>query len=115
MNELTKNKIKTIKKKFKNNTAYKFLQQCMEIIGNEDRFIILNLLNKKPCLLSDIENKLNRSQPSISHHIRILEQHKLIYSYKKGKFKEYSIYRETFVKLLNIWNQWFYAIRSRND
>jgi len=115
MNELTKNKIKTIKKKFKNNMSYNFLQQCIEIIGNEDRFLILNLLNKKPCLLSDIGYKLNRNQPTISHHIRILEKHKLIQSYKKGKFKEYSISRESFAKLLNVWNQWFYEIRSMND
>ncbi len=114
MEELTKNKIKTIKKKFKNNTSYKFLQECMEIIGNEDRFLILNLLNSKPCLLSDIEKSLNRSQPSISHHVRILEEHKFIHSSKQGKFKEYSISREKFVKLLNFWNQWFHEIRSKN-
>jgi ArsR family transcriptional regulator len=114
MNELTKNKIKTIKKKFKANNSYKLLRECMEIIGNEDRFLILNLLNKKPCLLSDIEEKLNRSQPSISHHVRILEKSKFIHSSKHGKFKEYSISREKFVTLLNIWNQWFHVIRS-ND
>ena len=114
MNELTKNKIKIIKRKFKNNSSYKFLRECMEIIGNEERFLILNLLNNKPCLLSDIEKSLNRSQPSISHHVRILEEHKFIHSSKKGKFKEYSISREKFVKLLNIWNQWFHVIRSKN-
>jgi len=114
MEELTKNKSKTIKKEFKNNTSNKFLRECMEIIGNEDRFLILNLLNNKPCLLSDIEKSLNRNQPSISHHVRILEKHKFIHSSKKGKFKEYSISRETFVKLLNIWNQWFHVIRSEN-
>ena len=114
MDELTKNKIKTIKKNFENNTSYKFLQECLEIIGNEDRFLILNLLNNKPCFLSDIEKSLNRNQPSISHHVRILEKHKFIHSSKKGKFKEYSISREKFVKLLNTWNQWYDVIRSQN-
>ena len=114
MEELTKDKINTIKNEFKNNTSSKFLRECMEIIGNEDRFLILNLLNNKPCLLSDIEKSLNRNQPSISHHIRILEEHHFIHSSKKGKFKEYSISREKFVKLLNSWNQWFHVIRSEN-
>ena len=112
MEELTKNKIKTIKNEFKNNISSMFLRECMEIVGNEDRFLILNLLNKKPCLLSDIEKSLNRNQPSISHHVRILEKHKFIQSSQKGKFKEYSISREKFVKLLVIWNQWFDVIRS---
>ena len=115
MKEYTRNEIKSIKKEFKNNTSYKFLLECMEIIGNEDRFLILNLLDKKPCLLSEIEKSLNRNQPSISHHVRILEKHKLILSNKKGKFNEYSISRESFAKLLNVWNQWFYEIRSMND
>jgi ArsR family transcriptional regulator len=114
MEELTKNKIQDIKKEYNNNASYKFLRECMEIIGNEDRFLILNLLNNKPCLLSDIEKNLNRNQPSISHHVRILEEHNFIHSTKKGKFKEYSISREEFVKLLNIWNQWFHVIRSNN-
>ena len=102
MEDLTKNKIKDNKKEFNNNTSYIYLRECMEIIGNEERFLILNLLNKKPCLLSDIEKDLNRNQPSISHHIRILEEHNFIQSSKKGKFKEYSISREEFVKLMNI-------------
>jgi len=112
MEELTKDKIKTIKNEFKNNPSSKFLRECMEVIGNEDRFLILNLLNNKPCLLSDIEENLKRNQPSISHHLRILEEHKFIHSSKKGKFKEYSISREKFVKLLTVWNQWFDVIRS---
>jgi len=115
MNELTLNSIKSIKKRIKTNISYKFLRKSMEIIGNEERYLILNLLNKKPCLLSEIEKILNRNQPSIAHHVRILEEHKFINSSKKGKFKEYSISRETFGKLLNIWNQWFYAIRSKNE
>ena len=115
MEELTENKLKTIKKKIKNNISSTYLRESMEIIGNEDRLLILNLLNTKPCLLSDIEKSLNRNQPSISHHVRILEEHNFIHSSKKGKFKEYSISREEFIKLLNTWNQWFHIIRSVND
>lgn len=114
MKELTKKKLKTIKKNFENNPSSTFLRESMEIIGNEDRFLILNLLNKKPCLLSDIEKNLNRNQPSIAHHVRILEDHKFIQSSKKGKFKEYSISKEKFVELLNIWNKWFRVIRTSN-
>lgn len=114
MNELNMNKIKAIKKKIKTNTSYNFLRKSMEIIGNEERFSILNLLNNKACLLSEIEKTLNRNQPSIAHHVRILEQHKFINSSKKGKFKEYSISKEKFVKLLDVWNQWFDIIRFKD-
>ncbi len=110
MNELTINRIKSIKKRINSNTSYKFLRESMEIIGNDDRYLILNLLNNKPCFLSEIEKILNRNQPSIAHHVRILEEHKFIKSSRKGKFKEYSISKEKFVQLLNSWNQWFYEI-----
>ncbi|MHA1195634.1 MAG: ArsR/SmtB family transcription factor [Promethearchaeota archaeon] len=86
----------------------------MEIIGNEDRFLILNLLNKKPYLVSDIQRVLNKNQSTISHHIRILEKYKLINHTKKGKFNEYSISRNKFSELLKIWNQWFHYIRNKN-
>ena len=115
MNALTMNKIKSIRKRIKSNISYKFLRQCMEIIGNEERFLILNLLNNKPCLLSEIEKSMNRNQPSIAHHIRILEEYKFIHSSRKGKFKKYSISKEQFAKLLNIWNEWFSVIRYKNE
>lgn len=112
MKELTKKDLRTIKKNFENNQSSTFLRECMEIIGNEDRFLILNLLKNKSCLLSDIEKDLNRNQPSIAHHVRILEEHKFIKSSKKGKFKKYSISKEKFAELFSIWNEWFQAIRT---
>ena len=112
MTELNENQIERRIQNFNKNTSYKLLREYMEIIGNEDRFSILNLLNKKPCLLSDIERSLNRNQPSISHHVRLLEEHGFIHSSKKGKFKEYSISKEKFVELQGVWNQWFHEIRT---
>ena len=114
MDELTENQIKTITKKINSNPSYKFLRESMEIIGNEERFSILNLLKKKPCLLSDIEQSMDRNQPTIAHHVRILKEHGFIHSSKKGKFKEYSISKKKFAELLKVWNKWFNVIRSKN-
>ncbi|MHA1190942.1 MAG: helix-turn-helix domain-containing protein [Promethearchaeota archaeon] len=114
MDQLTEKKIEIKIKNFNSNISYKILRDSIEIIGNKDRFLILNLLHYKSCLLSDIEKNLNRNQPSISHHVRILEDHGFIHSSKKGKFKEYSISKEKFVNLLRIWNQWFKVIRFKD-
>lgn len=112
MDKITASKVRTIIKSFRSNHSYKFLRESMEIIGNEERFLILNLLKTKPCLLSDIEQSLNRNQPSIAHHVRILEDYGFIHSSKRGKFKEYSISKDKFVELLKVWNEWFNVIRS---
>jgi ArsR family transcriptional regulator len=114
MDKLTKTKIKTSIKNFNTNNSFKLLRESMEVIGNEDRFLILDLLNKKPCLLSDIKKNLNRNQPSLAHHVRILEEYGFIHSSKRGKFKEYSISKEKFVELSGVWNQWFHEIRTKN-
>jgi ArsR family transcriptional regulator, arsenate/arsenite/antimonite-responsive transcriptional repressor len=114
MKNLEKEKIINLRKKFKKNSSYKHLRESMEIIGNEDRFLILDLLNEKPCFLADVEESLDKSQPSISHHLRILENHKLIKSTQKGKFKQYSIVEEKFRKLLDLWNGWVQLIRLKN-
>ena len=113
MDEFTKKKFDKIIRKVKNNSSYKFLRESMEIIGNEDRFLILNLLNRKSCLISEIEEELNGSQSSLSHHVRILEENGFIHSSKQGKFKEYSISREKFLELLIIWDQWINEIRTK--
>ena len=114
MEKLTKNKIKTLRKEVRNKSSYKDLVEFIEVISNKDRFLILNLLKENSCLLSDIEKNLDKSQASIAHHLRILEKHKLITSSKNGKFKQYSILKETFAKFLNIWDEWFNVIRSRD-
>ncbi|MGV9171106.1 MAG: ArsR/SmtB family transcription factor [Promethearchaeia archaeon] len=83
----------------------------MEIIANEDRFLILNLINNEPCLISDLEKELDKTRASISHHVRILEKNNFIQSSKKGKFKKYTISREKFMKIQTLWNHWFHLIR----
>lgn len=114
MRELTKQQISNIKEKHMENNSIHFLRENMEVIGEESRFKILTLLSEKPCLLSEIADHLDKSHASTSHHLRILEQSELIYSSKKGKFKQYFLSKENFTKLLSIWNQWFQAIRFRD-
>ncbi|MGV9203990.1 MAG: metalloregulator ArsR/SmtB family transcription factor [Promethearchaeia archaeon] len=109
--KLIKKKIKDIKKRFKENISYKVLRENMEIIANEDRFLILNLINNEPCLISDLEKELDKTRASISHHVRILEKNNFIQSSKKGKFKKYTISREKFMKIQTLWNHWFHLIR----
>lgn len=114
MKELTKSKIRKIQEKYKENNSIHYLREKMEIIGEESRLAILTLLTQKPYFLSDLAELLEKTQASTSHHLRLLEQAELIYSSKKGKYKEYSLARENFTKLLSIWRQWFQAIRFRD-
>lgn len=60
-------------------------------LGHESRFLIYNLIKKKEICVCELSTILDLSQPSISHHVKILEQARLIEGVKSGKFNHYQI------------------------
>ena len=60
-------------------------------LGQESRFLIYNLINKKEMCICELSMILDLAQPSISHHVKILEQAGLIKGVKSGKFIHYQI------------------------
>jgi len=68
----------------------------LNAVSNKERFIIFNALKEKDRCVCELEVILNKSQPSISHHLRILEGAGIIRGWKKGKFTYYGIETESF-------------------
>ena len=60
-------------------------------LGNIERLIIINVLKEKDRCVCELEAILDKSQPSISHHLRELEKLDLIRGWKKGKYTYYSL------------------------
>jgi ArsR family transcriptional regulator len=60
-------------------------------LGNKSRYLIYNLIKKKEMCICELTSILDLTQPTISHHIKILEQAKLILGVKDGKFIHYRI------------------------
>ncbi|MFW9821300.1 MAG: ArsR/SmtB family transcription factor [Candidatus Thorarchaeota archaeon] len=60
-------------------------------LGHETRFLIYNLIKKKEMCICELSSILDLTQPSISHHVKILEQAGLIKGIKSGKFIHYKI------------------------
>ncbi len=71
------------------------------VVGNRERLIIINVLKDKDRCVCELETILDKSQPSISHHLRELEKLNLIRGWKKGKFTYYSLLKENFNQYLN--------------
>ncbi len=76
-------------------------------IGNKERFTIINVLKEKDRCVCELEVILNKSQPSISHHLRRLESIGLIRGWKKGYFTYYCIVWEQLKKYIAILNEQF--------
>jgi ArsR family transcriptional regulator len=64
-------------------------------LGNMERLIIIYVLKEKDRCVCELEAILDKSQPSISHHLRKLEKLDLIQGLKKGKFTYYSLNKKT--------------------
>jgi len=60
-------------------------------LGHESRFLIYNLIKKKEMCICELSTILDLTQPTISHHVKILEQAGLIEGVKSGKFIHYQI------------------------
>ncbi len=77
--------------------------KALKAMADENRFKILNILKQEEekcsCRLLD---DLNMSQPTLSHHMKLLSDAGLINGNKQGKWTHYSINKQNFKELSNI-------------
>ena len=81
------------------------LIEFLNAIANKKRLIILHILKDKDRCVCELEAALDESQPSISHHLKILENAGLIRGWKKGKFTHYDLVEKQTESYLNLLNQ----------
>jgi len=60
-------------------------------LGDETRQRILSLLFSREMCVCELIVALNMTQPTTSHHLRILEEANLVHSRKEGKWVYYSV------------------------
>ncbi|MHA1731155.1 MAG: ArsR/SmtB family transcription factor [Promethearchaeota archaeon] len=83
-----------------------FLLGVLTAIGNRDRFWILSVLKEKDRCVCELEAFLGKSQSTVSHHLRVLENHDLVRGWKRGKFTHYALVRPTFEKFKATLLEW---------
>ena len=67
--------------------------------------MIINILKEKDRCVCELEAILDESQPSISHHLKILENAGLVRGWKKGKFTHYDLVKEQIISYHNLLNE----------
>ncbi len=60
-------------------------------LGHKSRYLIYNLIKRKEMCICELSTILDLTQPTISHHVKILEQAGLIEGVKSGKFIHYNL------------------------
>ncbi|UYP48486.1 Regulator of RpoS [Candidatus Lokiarchaeum ossiferum] len=80
--------------------------ECFDALSNTDRMKVLEFLRKSPSTIPEIENLIEKSQASVSHHLRILETCGLIMIQKKGRSNYYSLENERLTKMFSFYQHW---------
>jgi ArsR family transcriptional regulator len=74
---------------------------CKALADDTRQKILVMLLDGEKCV-SDIVEAFDTSQPTISHHLNILKQYKLVTSRKEGKLVFYDINRDNVVQCCGV-------------
>jgi ArsR family transcriptional regulator len=103
--ELHFKKLRDLGDKLIKDSGFEDLTNFLNAIANKKRLIILHILKEKDRCVCELEAALDESQPSISHHLKILENLGLIRGWKKGKFTHYDLVGKQIESYLNLLNQ----------
>ena len=99
--------LQDIKKEIVDDDKNEFLNNYCNALGNKTRLNILRILKKEEYCVCELEVILGKSQSTISHHLRILEEINLIRGWKKGKFTFYVFNKELFKQGLELMKKSF--------
>ena len=75
-------------------------EKLVGAIGDSNRMKILLLLSKREMCVCELESALGLPQPTVSHHVGLLEQADLLRRSKKGRFVFYEVLDSPVLDLL---------------
>ena len=87
------------------------ISSTFKALADPTRRKILKLLREQDMTAGDIADNFNISKPSISHHLSLLKQARLVIDERKGQFIYYSLNMTVFQEVLG----WFSEITDRKD
>ena len=92
-------------KELEDNKNLDVIEKFTSAIASKERLIIIKALKQQDRCVCELETILNKSQSTISHHLRKLVAAGLIQGYKKQKFTYYHLFKEELKRNLTTFNQ----------
>jgi ArsR family transcriptional regulator len=81
------------------------LAQIFKALGDQHRLTIIKYLYKDEKCVCELIEKMNLSQPALSHHLKILKQAGLLKDRREGKWIFYSVNHKEYKEFLDLVNQ----------
>ncbi|MBS4538656.1 winged helix-turn-helix transcriptional regulator [Clostridium sp. D2Q-11] len=73
--------------------------KIFKALSDKNRLLILDMLSCGELCACDIIEGLNLTQPTVSHHMKILQESNLVNGVKQGKWTIYSINKDNVKRL----------------
>lgn len=71
-------------------------------LANDSRLKILNSLRRESKNVSEICTETGFEQSLVSHNLKLLEYHGMVFKEKKGKFRYYKLNNQTIAPLIDL-------------
>ena len=96
----------TIREMVNASTDLHYFESISSILGNSERFNLLDYLSTEAFSVGDLQVRLKKAQSTVSHHLKIIEEAGFILAYKNSRFTNFSLNKEIFEELnhhLDLW------------
>lgn len=87
------------------------MNEVFKALSDPTRRKILELLYQEDLTAGEIANSFNISKPSISHHLNILKNSKLVFTERQGQNILYSLNTTSFQSIV----KWIYDFTGKED
>ncbi len=87
------------------------MNDVFKALSDPTRRRILELLFERDMTAGDIADSFNISKPSISHHLNILKNSKLVFTERQGQNIIYSLNTTSFQSII----KWFYDFTEKDE
>lgn len=90
----------------KDDEEYKQAAKVFKALADPTRLRILSIIESESMMITGIVEKFNLSQPTVSYHIRILENAGLVKTVKKGREVYCSLVKKGVLKKALEFSKW---------
>ncbi|MEM3711971.1 MAG: metalloregulator ArsR/SmtB family transcription factor [Thermoproteota archaeon] len=94
----------------KEDEEYKQAAKVFKALADPTRLRILSIIESESMMITSIVEKFNLSQPTVSYHIRILENAGLVKTIKKGREVYCSLVKKGILKKALEFSKWIKGI-----
>lgn len=91
------------------------LKSIFKTLADSSRLKIIHVIGEEKKSVGEIVSETNLSQPLVSHHLRVLKEHTVLKTGRKGPFVYYSIRDIEILKAIDLFTNLFKDSFSKED